>query len=143
MPGPRTSCDRASSSTAHCCWRWPLAWGWGVTHRSTFIAEVLRDRNALYRIIEDGAIENAYTLKLVNKTDAPAQFHVTIEGGPAGAQLRGAPVTVAAPAGEVVSIALQVNAPAGTSGRHALGFDVSAEGIAQPRRIDSSFFAPP
>ena len=59
-----------------------LAWGWGVTHRSTFIAEVLRDRNALYRLVEDGAVENAYTLKLVNKTDAPARFHVTIKGGP-------------------------------------------------------------
>ena len=110
-----------------------LAWGWGVTHRSPFIVEVLRDRNALYRIIEDGAIENAYTLKLVNKTDAPARFHVTIEGGPAGAQLRGTPVTADAPAGEVVSVALQVNAPAGTTGRHALGFDVAADGVAQPQ----------
>jgi polyferredoxin len=119
-----------------------LAWGWGVTHRSTFIAEVLRDRNALYRIIENGTVENAYTLKLVNKTDSPARFHVTIEGGPAGAQLRSAPVTAEAPAGEVVSVALQVNAPPGTSGRHALGFVVTADGIAQPRRIDSSFFAP-
>jgi ferredoxin len=26
-----------------------LGWGWGVTHRSPLIAEVLRDRNALYR----------------------------------------------------------------------------------------------
>ena len=119
-----------------------LAWGWGVTHRSTFIAEVLRDRNALYRVIEGGAIENAYTLKLVNKTDTAARFHVTIEGGPAGVQLRGAPVIADAPEGEVVSIALQVTAPAGTSGRHALDFDVAAEGVTEPRRIDSSFFAP-
>ena len=121
-----------------------LAWGWGVTHRSPFIAEVLRDRNALYRVIEDGAIENAYTLKLVNKTDAPAQFRVTIEGGPAGAQLRGAPVIVEAPAGEVISVPLQVTAPAGTSGRHALEFARVRRGqCASPRDVDSSFFAPP
>jgi polyferredoxin len=119
-----------------------LAWGWGVTHRSTFIAEVLRDRNALYRIIENGAIENAYTLKLVNKTDAPARFSVGIEGGPAGATLHGAPIIVAAPAGEVVSVALLVSAPVGTHGRHALRFAVSADGVPQPGSVDSSFFAP-
>lgn len=119
-----------------------LAWGWGITHRSTFIAEVLRDRNALYRIIEDGAIENAYTLKLVNKTDAPTRFRVTIDGGPAGALLRGAPVVVEAPAGEVISVPLQIISPAGASGRHALGFAVSADGIGESRRVDSSFFAP-
>jgi hypothetical protein len=67
---------------------------------------------------------------------------VTIKGGPVGAQLRGAPVIADAPAGEVVSVPLQVNAPTGTSGRHALDFEVVADGVAQPHRITSSFFAP-
>ena len=43
------------------------AWLWGVTHRSTFIVEALRDRNALYRIDTGGTIENAYTLKIVTR----------------------------------------------------------------------------
>jgi polyferredoxin len=36
------------------------AWAWGVGHRSPMIAEVLRDRNALYRETATG-IENGYT----------------------------------------------------------------------------------
>ena len=46
-----------------------VAWAWGVGARSPLIAEVLRDRNALYRLEGDN-VHNGYTLKLVNKTDA-------------------------------------------------------------------------
>ena len=40
-----------------------VGWAWGVGHRSPLIAEVLRDRNALYREAGDGRIENGYTLQ--------------------------------------------------------------------------------
>ena len=103
------------------------AWAWGVTHRSTLIVEVLRDRNALYRVDSGGTIENAYTLKIVNKTDADARFRVGIEEGPEGAQLLGVDETILAPAGEVLALPLRVAAPAGTQGRHELEFEVEAE----------------
>ena len=37
-----------------------LGWGWGVANRSPLIAEVLRDRNALYRETADGRRERVY-----------------------------------------------------------------------------------
>ena len=46
--------------------------------RSPLIVEVLRDRNALYRVAADG-IDNGYTLKLVNKTDAAQEYRITLE----------------------------------------------------------------
>ena len=46
-----------------------VAWAVGVGTRSDLIVEALRDRNALYRETADGLVENAYTLKLVNKAD--------------------------------------------------------------------------
>ena len=116
------------------------AWGWGVTHRQPFLAEVLRDRNALYRVAADGAIENGYTLKVVNKSDHPVEFSLGLADAPQGARIADLPARIAAPAGEVVAVPLRVLAPAGTSGRQALRFRVTAPTAA--RDIDSSFFGP-
>lgn len=58
-----------------------LAWGWGVTHRTDLITEVLRDRNALYREVGDGVVENSHPeagqqahdnrYRITLKTDTP------------------------------------------------------------------------
>ena len=42
---------------------------WSVIHRSMLLAEVIRDRNALFRPGPAGTVENSYTIKLVNKGD--------------------------------------------------------------------------
>jgi len=118
------------------------AWLWGVSHRSPFIVEVLRDRNALYRLGNDGTVENGYTVKIVNKTDLPAQFTLTLLEQPAGAQLRGMPDVVEAPAGEVISVPVMVTAPDGTVGRSALRLAVTERGAGFTREVDSSFFGP-
>jgi polyferredoxin len=118
------------------------AWLWGVTHRNNFIAEVLRDRNALYRIAGNGTVENSYALKIVNKTDQPVAFDVQIAAGPEGAQLRVVTGSITAPAGEVISVPIVVTAPASTMGRHALDFTIAPPGNAAPMNVRSSFFAP-
>ena len=117
-------------------------WGWGVVHRSPLIADVLRDRNALYQEQGD-RIANGYTLKLVNKTDADRRYRVRIEpaqGSPLA--LKDAPLEVAVPAGAVVSQAIEVGAPAGLRGRHALVFVVEADDGSASARVDSTFFGP-
>ncbi|MEP6938571.1 MAG: cytochrome c oxidase accessory protein CcoG [Rudaea sp.] len=48
---------------------------WGVGNRAPLIVEILRDRNALYRLASDGSIENSYTLKIVNKTRSSQHLH--------------------------------------------------------------------
>ena len=81
---------------------------WGVAHRAPLIVEVLRDRNALYRRSADGAIENSYTVKLVNKTQAAQRVRLTVVDDPR--------VTiadrsdVALPPGEVTSVPLTLRA---------------------------------
>ena len=52
---------------------------WSVAHRTPLIADVLRDRNALYRETAGGAIENAYTLKLTNKSNRARRYRVVVE----------------------------------------------------------------
>jgi len=117
-----------------------VGWAVGVTHRSPLIAEVLRDRNALYRETASG-IENSYTLKLVNKTDRPQQYRVELRSDLAGLRLRDASIIPVA-AGSVASLPLTLSAPAGTGGRHGVTFVVhSADGQVE-RTVDSSFFGP-
>ena len=113
---------------------------WGVGARSTLIAEVLRDRNALYRETAAG-IENGYTLKLVNKDDRAQHYIVTLRAGNAGLVLRDTPQIEVA-GGDVASVPLTVLAPAKVRGRHAVQFDIRAADDAAHEVVESSFFGP-
>ncbi len=117
-------------------------WAWGVMHRSSFIAEALRDRNALYRVEGDGHVENAYTLKIVNKRDVPVTFRISIASGPAGAQLQDLPERVEAAPSAVLSVPMTVAAPEGTRGLHPLQLSVESSADGSQRIIDSRFFGP-
>ena len=118
------------------------AWTWGVFNRSPLIADVLRDRNALYQQQGDRTA-NGYTLKLVNKTDADRSYRVRIESTEAASLvLKDAPLDVRVPAGEVVSQAVEVGAPATLRGRHALVFVIEADDGSAKARVDSTFFGP-
>ena len=118
-----------------------VGWSWGVGGRSELIAEVLRDRNALYRTAGDGRIENVYTLKLINKTDRSQSYRVEVESG-AGIALAGGPKVVQAEAQQVLSLPLVVTAPANTRGRQALSFRIHSSDGTSSETVDSSFFGP-
>jgi cytochrome c oxidase accessory protein FixG len=110
----------------------------GVAGRSPLIAEVLRDRNALYRETTTG-IENSYTLKLVNKTERAQRYSIALQ---ATSELTMAPRVVEVAAGAVVSVPLTVWAPASVQGRRDLHFAVAAADGSVQRDVDSSFFGP-
>lgn len=118
-------------------------WAWGVTHRATLGAEVLRDRNALYRVSADGGIENAYTLKLINK-DHRAQVYLIDVADRAGPQLRDGAIRVEAAAESVQSLAFTLVAPAAQArGRREVVLQISAADAAQDgTRVKTAFFGP-
>ncbi|KAF1690138.1 4Fe-4S dicluster domain-containing protein [Pseudoxanthomonas koreensis] len=116
------------------------AWGWGVTHRSELIAEVLRDRNALYRETADG-VANDYTLKLINKSQQTRRFRIVLEPADAGLSLS-APALVEAGPEQVLPVSMSVLADEGAGGRHAIRFVVESEDGRDRRVIESSFFGP-
>jgi polyferredoxin len=116
------------------------AFAWGVAARAPLIAEVLRDRNALYRETATG-IENGYTLKLVNKTERAQRYRVQLHGAGTDLALQGAPV-IAVPAGEVASVPITVVASADTRGRRRVDFQIDAIDGSATRRVESSFFGP-
>jgi len=48
--------------------------------RAPFKADVVRDRGALARLVEGGAIENVYRVQLMNATERAQRFHIDVEG---------------------------------------------------------------
>ena len=109
-------------------------WAWGVGHRSPLIAEVLRDRNALYRETGDGRIENGYTLKLVNKDVEAAALPPDASMRPQASRWSAASGSIDAPAEQVLNLPLTLSAPAGVRGKHAVTFQVERVDGTRPRR---------
>ena len=44
--------------------------------------DVVRDRGSLARVVEDGRIENVYRLQVMNTTEAPQQYRISVSGDP-------------------------------------------------------------
>ena len=64
--------------------------------------DIIRDRNQLYRVNAEGHIENVYTLKIINKTQQPHRYKITVSG-PEGLILE-TPDSIATLAGELVVV---------------------------------------
>ncbi len=64
--------------------------------------DIIRDRNQLYRETNDGLIENVYTLKIMNMSQQPQRYHISVEGLPDVRYLGQADINIAA--GEVYSL---------------------------------------
>lgn len=59
-----------------------LAGGWvtALAMRKPLALDVIRDRNALYRVLDDGRVENVYDLKIMNKAEGVHRFRVSVTG---------------------------------------------------------------
>ena len=77
--------------------------------RSSVQMDILRDRNALYKVISGNQIENTYNLKVMNKSHVDQRYQLVIEG------LRDAKVEMVndrvVKAGEIANITVQVTVP--------------------------------
>jgi cytochrome c oxidase accessory protein FixG len=120
------------------------AFAWSVTHRLPLLVDVVRDRNALYRVAADGRIENAYTLKIMNKADAVRRFRVTLEDADEIGFAGGAPVEAEVGAGQVLALPVTLSAPAGSvSGSEEIEFEITATDAPDIEyEAESRFFGP-
>jgi polyferredoxin len=84
--------------------------GFAVAHRSVIEVDVLRDRNALYRTLNDGSIENVYTIRVVNKDTRAREVRLEVEGLEQAAIDTDRP-TYRLRGGEVISIPARIRAP--------------------------------
>jgi cytochrome c oxidase accessory protein FixG len=52
--------------------------GMWISNRVPLEANIIRDRNALYRVNYEGIVENTYTLKILNKSQHPLHFDIDV-----------------------------------------------------------------
>jgi len=118
-------------------------WAWGVSHRASLGVEVLRDRNALYRVASDGHVENAYTLKLINKSSTTQSYLIDV-ADTQGPQLRGGPLRIELTAESLQTVAVTLVAPATwAQGRRDVQLVIGNPALpSRQSRIDTSFFGP-
>ena len=94
--------------------------------REPVALDVIRDRNALYRMLDDGRVENVYDLKIMNKTEHPHRFTVVV-GGAGALALDPDPATFLVPGGEVFPAAIRVRRPAyDPAGSETILFEIRA-----------------
>jgi cytochrome c oxidase accessory protein FixG len=113
-----------------------------LTMRSPVSLDVLRDRNSLYRLTDDGQVDNVYTLRILNKTEKEQRFRLEARGGSALTLLPDREYTVGS--GAVYSLPLRVRRPA----YEPLGpetIEITARSVDDPEvhvTTDARFLAP-
>jgi len=117
---------------------------WTVAHRAPVNIDVLRDRNTLYRELDDGRVENVFTIRIINKDQRAHTFRV------AALDLPGATVDSDSPihfvkAEEVKTVVVRVRVPEDSEhGGH--GFVIEVRAVDDPAIKATSrarFFAEP
>ncbi|MEX8517002.1 MAG: cytochrome c oxidase accessory protein CcoG [Leptothrix sp. (in: b-proteobacteria)] len=117
--------------------------------RSPFHLDVIKDRNTLARMVEDGRIENVYRLQIMNSTERAQQYQVRVSGL-AGLETIG-PSTFSVPAAQIGSVSIRLQLPpeaaAPVQGRsNQILFEVTQAGTAAEAakvvREKSIFFVP-
>ena len=68
--------------------------------------DVIRDRNSLYRENNQGNTENTFTIKILNKTEQPQEYELSVEGLPNARWI--GPQHVSIEAGEVLTLPISI-----------------------------------
>lgn len=117
------------------------AWATGIAMRKPADLDILRDRNALYRVVND-TVENVYTLKVINKDTEAHDYRFDVRGIE-GARVDMDAASVRVPGGEVFPVAVRISIDRGmiAGGGHDIEFVMTSDDgtvISQPSR----FFMP-
>jgi cytochrome c oxidase accessory protein FixG len=89
--------------------------------------DVIRDRAAIAREVEDGLIENVYRLQIMNTTEQARAFEIRVSGLP-GIRVWGEP-TVGVPAATSRMVPVKVRAEPARVGTHPIEFEVRSLGV--------------
>jgi cytochrome c oxidase accessory protein FixG len=102
------------------------AWVWGLATKPELRVDVIRDRMTLAREVEGGLIENVFRLQVMNVSEVPQKYSVTVSGLDK-IELMGDPIIEMASASNK-NVMYQVRVPPESAGKgsHTIFFDVKA-----------------
>lgn len=120
-----------------------IASTWSLVTRVPLKVDVIRDRSLLAREADDGRIENVYTLKVMNTTESPQRYLLTVDGLQ-GAELVGDPyIDVGGAENREVTAVVKVPPESGRAGANSIYFTINAESDANISvREKASFLLP-
>lgn len=105
-----------------------LAVGLSLFMRTPLKVDVIRDRGALARMVEQGRIENVFRLQIMNATESPQRYAIGVSGLPGIALDSSAEVEVLSTEVRAVAVRVQVPPDAASPGSHPIHFDIRAIG---------------
>ena len=94
--------------------------------RTPFKVDVDRDRASLARIVSGGRIENVYRLQVMNATESPQSYHISVHGLPGLIVATGMDVSVAPTESRWIPVTLQLPYEGASVGSHTVYFEVEA-----------------
>ncbi len=112
--------------------------------RTPFKVDVVRDRGAMARMVGQGQIENVYRLQIMNATEKPQQYDlsVSVSGLPDAHLVSPSSVLVEAAASRWVALRVQASGGAASSGSHPMIFLITGSGGQGVLAEKSSFLVP-
>lgn len=100
---------------------------WSLATRVPLKVDVIRDRSILAREADDGRIENVYNLKIMNTTEEPKRYLLSVQGME-GIELVGENgVEVGSAENHEITVVVRVPPESGKTGANTIYFDVKAE----------------
>jgi cytochrome c oxidase accessory protein FixG len=100
---------------------------WSLATRVPLKVDVIRDRSILAREADDGRIENIYNLKIMNTTEEPKRYVLSVQGME-GIELVGDnSVEVGSAENHEITVVVRVPPESGKTGANTIYFDVKAE----------------
>ena len=116
-----------------------------IATRTPLELDIIRDRNTLYRTAPGGLVENAYTLKIVNMSDQPHTYRLSVDGIE-GLELINKQGDIQVPGGAVqeIYVTLRVDPVNLKRPSNTIHFHLEAVDMDPPLRIteDSRFIGP-
>ncbi|MEZ5643584.1 MAG: cytochrome c oxidase accessory protein CcoG [Burkholderiaceae bacterium] len=96
--------------------------------RTPLKVDVIRDRGALARIVEQGRVENVFRLQIMNATEDTQRYSIQVTGLPGIAIASENEIEVLATEVRAAAVRVQVPPGAADSGSHTIHFEVRSQG---------------
>jgi cytochrome c oxidase accessory protein FixG len=100
---------------------------WSLAVRVPLKVDVIRDRSLLAREADDGRIENVYNLKIMNTTEEPKRYALSVEGMEGVEIVGDRIVDVGSAENQEVTIVVRVPPESGKKGANTIYFDIKAQ----------------
>jgi cytochrome c oxidase accessory protein FixG len=94
--------------------------------RTPFKVDVVRDRGVTARLVAGGKVENVYRLQVMNATEAPQRYRISVSGLPGLVISSESEVLVESTQARWVPVRVQAPFDAAAPGSHPIHFDIDA-----------------